>query len=65
MTNTGIEKPATEKPDSTRSSQPPMRQAAMVPSGTATSTASTSVPTARLSVGSSRWAISSVTGLFR
>ena len=42
----------------------PRRQAPMT-GGTATSTASTRVPIARLSVGSSRWAISCVTGLLR
>ena len=42
-----------------------MRQAANVPKGTATSTASTMVPAANDSVGSMRWAISSVTGLPR
>jgi hypothetical protein len=40
-----------------------MRQAASVPSGTATSTAISSVPAASESVGSMRCAISSVTGL--
>jgi hypothetical protein len=43
------------------SSQPPWRQAASVPSGTATSTASTMVTSASDSVGSSRSRISSTT----
>ena len=63
MTNTGTEKPATENADNDRSSQPPMRHAAKVPSGTAISTANKAVPKANDKVGSTRCAISANTGL--
>ena len=52
MTNTGTEKPSTEKPITTRSIQEPCRYAASTPSGTAISIASTIVSTASDSVGS-------------
>ncbi|MNT68774.1 hypothetical protein D3C72_2070310 [compost metagenome] len=62
MTNTGTEKPSTEKPITARSSSLPCRQAARMPSGMATSKVKTSVSTARLMDGSRRCPISLVTG---
>ena len=46
-----------------RSVNVPARQAAIIPNGTATSTANTMVATARARVGSRRWPISLVTGM--
>ena len=65
MTNTGTEKPATENADKPRSNQPPMRQAARLPRGTAIHTASSTVPSASAKVGSTRCATKAVTGLLR
>src|SRR5438477_411006 len=54
MTNTGTEKPRTEKPIRPRSIHVPRLIAASTPSGTASVTARTSVQTASASVGSRR-----------
>src|ERR1051326_2928822 len=65
MTNTGTEKPTTEKPIRQRSSRLPARCAASTPSGTAISTASTIVASASERVGSTRCVISSDTGFLK
>ena len=64
-TNTGMEKPITEKPMSMRSNQPPNRQAASTPSGTAVNTAKMMVRVASETVASSRCPMSEVTFILK